>query len=145
MPLNSNVLDTPQNNKLKASQKSQQQSSDLANSPFAQFLNGNNGNTITAKNESGGGNSLNLIRGYNTAETPSNGPRETKLITPIMLEKSCVHKNGNNNDEKIKQQQLDPEPLTQNQLMVALKYLINNDDEFAKKVHDAYLKSMKSS
>uniref|UniRef100_A0A1L8DFR7 Putative dcp1-like decapping family n=2 Tax=Nyssomyia neivai TaxID=330878 RepID=A0A1L8DFR7_9DIPT len=34
-----------------------------------------------------------------------------------------------------------PEPLTQNQLLQAMTYLIKNDPEFVKKLHEAYLKS----
>lgn len=62
----------------------------------------------------------------------------TKLITPNMLINS---KNNNNNVSDKKPQH---EPLTKNQMIQALKYLIENDDEFTKKVHDAYLKSMKN-
>jgi hypothetical protein len=36
---------------------------------------------------------------------------------------------------------LKPEPLTKNQLIQALNYLIENDEEFMKKLHEAYLKS----
>lgn len=34
-----------------------------------------------------------------------------------------------------------PEPLTQNQLIQAMNYLIKNDAEFVRKLHEAYLKS----
>jgi mRNA-decapping enzyme C-terminus len=34
-----------------------------------------------------------------------------------------------------------PEPLTQNQLIQAMNYLIKNDPDFTKKLHEAYLKS----
>lgn len=69
--------------------------------------------------------------------------KETKLITPAMLQTASIKEIIR--EEANKKQQLQPEPLNKNQLMQALKYLINNDDEFSKKVHDAYLKSMKSS
>lgn len=49
--------------------------------------------------------------------------------------------NNNNNNEK---KQQSPEPLTKNQLIQALDYLIANDDEFMMKIHDAYLKSFKA-
>ena len=34
-----------------------------------------------------------------------------------------------------------PEPLTQNQLMQALNYLLENDPDFIRKIHEAYIKS----
>lgn len=34
-----------------------------------------------------------------------------------------------------------PEPLTQNQLIQALNYMLETDPEFIKKVHEAYVKS----
>ena len=34
-----------------------------------------------------------------------------------------------------------PEPLTQNQLIQALNYLMESDPEFIRKVHEAYIKS----
>lgn len=39
---------------------------------------------------------------------------------------------------------LKPEPLTKNQLMQALNYLIETDDDFMRKLHEAYLKSFNS-
>ncbi|XP_059608677.1 mRNA-decapping enzyme 1A [Phlebotomus argentipes] len=38
-------------------------------------------------------------------------------------------------------QDVKPEPLTQNQLSQAMMYLLKNDPEFVKKLHEAYLKS----
>lgn len=66
----------------------------------------------------------------------------TKLITPNMLTNRTNTTNNNNNNVGDKKQL--PEPLTKNQMLQALKYLIENDDEFTKKVHDAYLKSLKN-
>lgn len=34
-----------------------------------------------------------------------------------------------------------PEPLTQTQLLQAMSYLIKNDPDFVRKIHEAYLKS----
>lgn len=34
-----------------------------------------------------------------------------------------------------------PEPLTQNQLIQALNYLLENDPDFIRKIHEAYIKS----
>lgn len=36
------------------------------------------------------------------------------------------------------------EPLTKNQLLQALNYLIQNDEEFSSKIHEAYIKSFKT-
>jgi mRNA-decapping enzyme 1B len=44
----------------------------------------------------------------------------------------------------IEQKAATPEPLTKNQLIQALNYLIENDEEFMKKLHEAYLKSFNS-
>jgi hypothetical protein len=79
--------------------------------------------------------------------TASGAKETTKLITPNMLvQQSNINNNTNNNNniniKSDKKQQ--PEPLTKNQMIQALKYLIENDDDFTKKVHDAYLKSLKN-
>lgn len=42
-----------------------------------------------------------------------------------------------------KKQTITAEPLTKNQLLQALNYLIANDEEFILKVHEAYIKSLK--
>lgn len=42
-----------------------------------------------------------------------------------------------------KKQPVTAEPLNKNQLLQALNYLIENDDEFMVKVHQAYVKSFK--
>ena len=39
------------------------------------------------------------------------------------------------------QSNIRPEPLTQNQLIQALNYLMESDPEFIRKVHEAYVKS----
>lgn len=48
---------------------------------------------------------------------------------------------SNNNSEK---RVTVPEPLTKNQLVQAFNYLIVNDDEFMRKIHEAYIKSFKN-
>lgn len=58
--------------------------------------------------------------------------KETKLITPTMLAAPSE-----------KKQQVSAEPLTKNQLLQALNYLIENDEEFMLKIHQAYIKSFK--
>lgn len=58
--------------------------------------------------------------------------KETKLITPTMFAAPSE-----------KKQPVAAEPLTKNQLLQALNYLIENDDEFMLKIHQAYIKSFK--
>ena len=57
------------------------------------------------------------------------------LITPSMFQTSF------NIEEKITNalQQTRPEPLTQNQLLQALNYLIDNEPDFLTKLHEAYM------
>ena len=76
--------------------------------------------------------------------TASGAKETTKLITPNMLVQSNNNNNTNNNNINIKGDKKQPEPLKKNQMIQALKYLIDNDDDFTKKVHDAYLKSLKN-
>jgi hypothetical protein len=64
---------------------------------------------------------------------------EKKLITPEMLK--TTQNKGNNKPKPAPTQET---PLTKNQLLQALNHLMDNDDEFVTKVHDAYLKSFKS-
>ncbi|CAO1413292.1 unnamed protein product [Diamesa serratosioi] len=60
---------------------------------------------------------------------------KSSLITPSMFQTSL------NIEEKIMnpQQQIRPEPLTQNQLLQALNYLIENEPDFLTKLHEAYI------
>lgn len=135
-------------NVLQAHPQHQQQ----ANSPLAQFFNSNNMNNgqqqrqaapVEAKpvREKMNGQKISAPPGFNTKVQPqkngllmNGGGKETKLITPTMFAPS------NNNNEK---KPTIAEPLTRNQLLQALNYLIENDDEFMKKVHEAYIKSFK--
>lgn len=87
------------------------------------------------------GQKISAPPGFNTKVQPqkngllmNGGGKETKLITPTMFAPS---NNSNNNEKK----PTTAEPLTKNQLLQALNYLIENDDEFMKKVHAAYIKS----
>ena len=120
---------------------------------MAQFLNASNvnaGRKKEVKHENGNGHPI-LVNANKTAPPgflPHPTPNGTKLlITPAMLAtttSSSIHNNNNNNmngGEKMKQS----EPLNRNQLIHALSYLIENDEEFTQKIHEAYLKSMKSS
>lgn len=69
-------------------------------------------------------------------------PSKPALITPAMFHAPKV-------EEKVLAQQLQtpvqsnvrPEPLTQNQLLQALNYLMETDPEFIRKVHEAYIQS----
>lgn len=72
--------------------------------------------------------------------------KETKLIPPTMFKTSNINNNNNTtitNDKKPspKRSTKPSEPLTKNQMMQALNFLIENDDEFNNKLHDAYIKS----
>lgn len=53
------------------------------------------------------------------------------------------HQNHNANDllHQIPSSATKPEPLTQSQLLQAMQYLIKNDPDFVKKLHEAYLNS----
>jgi mRNA-decapping enzyme 1B len=72
---------------------------------------------------------------------PSNKPA---LITPAMFQATKV-------EEKIviaahpaqvqSSSNIRPEPLTQNQLIQALNYLMETDPEFIRKIHEAYISS----
>jgi DNA polymerase III alpha subunit (gram-positive type) len=141
-----------------------------ANSPLAMFLNSNNFNTVRTVQETNSSASKvqNTPQAFNSIlqsqqkqhhqqqslpmknkkNTSSNGTASgaketTKLITPNMLVQSN-NNNTNNNNINNKGDKKQPEPLTKNQMIQALKYLIDNDDDFTKKVHDAYLKSLKN-
>lgn len=67
-------------------------------------------------------------------------PCKPTLITPAMFQPSNVI------EEKIlvpkpSQTNIRPEPLTQNQLLQALNYMLETDPEFIRKIHEAYVKS----
>lgn len=127
---------------------------DLANSPLAKFLNSSNFNATAAPPTKAIENGVILVSGnkglvppgFNTTLPPpmSNGTtKETKLITPAMLTSNACSNNGNVSNGST-EKKIQPEPLNKNQLVQALKFLIDNDEEFTKKIHEAYLKSMSS-
>jgi len=125
------------------------QSHNAGNSPLAQFLNSSNFNNaapraapaveVKAPREKLNGQKISAPPGFNTKVQPQKNllsSKETKLITPTMFAPS-----SNNNSEK---KVTAPEPLTKNQLVQALNYLIENDEEFMRKIHEAYIKSFKN-
>jgi len=69
------------------------------------------------------------------------------LITPAMFQASTIEDKAifnaqqSNNIQGQMTSSIRPEPLTQNQLMQALNYLLENDPEFIRKIHEAYVKS----
>jgi len=132
-----------QNNNLQPTQPT------LANSPLAQFFNSNNLNNVVPSRpaatemkslkENPNVQRMSVPPGFmnnNGHKAPPKNllmgaSKETKLITPTMLATT------NNNEKKPSA----PEPLTKNQLLQALNYLIENDDEFMKKLHQVYIKN----
>lgn len=126
-----------------------------ANSPLAQFFNSNNMNNAIQQRQAApveskpvrekmNGQKISAPPGFNTKVQHqkngllfNGGGKETKLITPTMFAPSS---NNNSNTEK---KTSTAEPLTKNQLLQALNYLIENDDEFVKKIHEAYINSFK--
>lgn len=65
-------------------------------------------------------------------------PNKPALITPAMLQAQSTKA-----EEKTTQNQsnIRPEPLTQNQLIQALNFLMESDPDFVCKLHEAYVKS----
>ena len=60
------------------------------------------------------------------------------MFTPSSTKDSLVHESGfvfADPDPK-------PEPLTRNQLLQALNYLLKHDADFMTKIHEAYVKSL---
>lgn len=114
---------------------------DLGNSPLAQFFNSNNfapqAEPMQPKEKPKpmNGHKISAPPGFNTSQKSAQANKETKLITPAMFAPS------NNNNEKKSPM---AEPLTKNQMLQALTYLIANDDEFMMKIHQAYIQSFNS-
>lgn len=105
---------------------------------MAQFFNSNNFNNssqVRTPKEKQNGQKISAPPGFNAKVQPQKTllGKETKLITPTMFAPT-------NNEMKATA----VEPLTKNQLLQALNYLIQNDDEFMLKVHEAYIKSFKT-
>lgn len=61
------------------------------------------------------------------------------LITPAMFQ--ATHVEEKPAAPASSHSNVRPEPLTQNQLIQALNYMLETDPEFIKKVHEAYVKS----
>lgn len=76
-----------------------------------------------------------------TGPPPGYKQQEKKLITPTMLLNSCKDKPVVPPAAVAQQHQ----PLTKVQLIEAVRFLMETDEEFVTKVHDAYLKSVSSS
>lgn len=145
------VLDDSQNNNNNNNVLQPTQPTNMANSPLAQFFHSNNFNNTGPRRQA----PKNEIKLQN--EDLPNGPivcsvppgfnnkqqknllmnvsnKDTKLITPTMFATpNNVHKKPSL-----------AEPLTKEQLLQSLSYLIEHDDEFMRKVHDAYIKSFKN-
>lgn len=92
---------------------------------------------VRVPREKQNGNKISAPPGFKSQPQQKNllASKETKLITPVMFAPS------NTNEKKISP----VEPLTKNQLLQALNYLFQNDNEFMVKVHEAYIKSFKKS
>lgn len=140
--------DSQNNNKGNSLQATQPKNND-GNSPLAQFFNSNNFNNAQQprpaevkpqkeKKPTNGQQHQQKVSappGFNSkAQQPPKNllAKETKLITPTMFAAPSE-----------KKAPVAAEPLTKNQLLQALNYLIANDDEFMLKVHQAYVKSFK--
>lgn len=68
----------------------------------------------------------------------SSSQTQPKLLAPTMFQASTLE------DKAIVAQQIQPprpEPLTHNQLIQAINYLLENDPDFIRKIHEAYIKS----
>jgi mRNA-decapping enzyme 1B len=66
--------------------------------------------------------------------------KQPTLITPTMFQASNVEEKAAPAQGNLAPNHR-PEPLTQNQLIQALNYLLENDPEFIQKIHEAYIKS----
>ena len=63
------------------------------------------------------------------------------LITPAMFQAPHVEEKLATSAPAPTQSNIRPEPLTQNQLIQALNFMLETDPEFIRKVHEAYVKS----
>lgn len=120
--------------------------------PLAQFFNSNNlnngvrkpsPNQQTAAKEKPKTNGNNMNANSNrTGPPPGYKQQEKKLITPTMLLNSCKDKPAMQGPPAVVAQH---PPLTKVQLIEAVRFLMETDEDFVTKVHDAYLKSVSSS
>lgn len=81
-----------------------------------------------------------LIKRQQPSAFTAQASNKPTLITPAMFQSTNVV------EEKVavpvpSQSNFRPEPLTQNQLLQALNYLLETDPDFIRKVHEAYVKS----
>lgn len=66
------------------------------------------------------------------------------LMPPAMFLTSNNNSSNDINGHPARFAPVKPDPLTQNQLMQAMNYLLETDVDFMRKLHDAYLKSYKN-
>lgn len=67
---------------------------------------------------------------------------QPKLLAPTMFQASAIEDKAIGTQTLQQQQQTPrPEPLTHNQLIQAINYLLENDPDFIRKIHEAYVKS----
>lgn len=67
-------------------------------------------------------------------------PLKPALMPPIMFASSAKEKSELPSTAEIKYNNL--EPLTKNQMLQALTYLLKHDSDFVQKLHEAYVKSL---
>ncbi|KAL0268391.1 UNVERIFIED_CONTAM: hypothetical protein PYX00_010353 [Menopon gallinae] len=75
------------------------------------------------------------------ARTPLDTPQKPALMPPAMFTPSSC-KESVTRESFTDSDDFKPEPLTRNQLLQALNYLLKNDPEFMTKIHEAYVKSL---
>lgn len=67
-------------------------------------------------------------------------PLKPALMPPIMFASSSKDKNELPSTSEVKYNNV--EPLTKNQMLQALMYLLKHDGDFVQKLHEAYVKSL---
>lgn len=87
---------------------------------------------------------MNLLQQQPGVSNAQSVPKPT-LITPTMFQASNIEEKAIMGVQKQTcssvASTIRPEPLTQNQLIQALNYLLENDPDFIRKIHEAYIKS----
>lgn len=73
----------------------------------------------------------------------NNKPKGPTLVTPNMLVKSSSEVNNISKANNHKQQPQAP-PLDPQQLLQALKYLLETDPEFVQKIHETYVNNFQN-
>lgn len=145
-------------------QSPSQQGQELGSSPLATFL--NTSNLPSSKNKSQSllnatdvselesrQNPLNILMRSKPETNSNTTPNKPALLLPSMFTSSSsstsTQESKSNNiapftnkhQSNILHEMSKPEPLTQSQLLQAMSYLIKNDPDFVRKLHEAYLKS----